>query len=128
MRRFYYFRDPLFLAGCGMYGVNRWLVKPYVHTGFFHSYFNDLWLIPCALPLILWLHRQLGLRTHDRPPQFSEILPHLLFWSALFEWLGPKFVLHSTGDPLDVLVYAIGATLAGFWWQRERWLPMFSRS
>jgi len=128
MRRFGYLRDPLFLVGCGGYVVNRWLVKPHVPAGFFHSYFNDLWLIPCALPLILWLHRQLGLRTHDQPPQFSEILPHLLFWSALFEWLGPRFVLHTTGDPLDVLAYAIGATLAGLWWQRERWLPVLSRS
>ena len=128
MRRFYYLRDPLFLAGCGVYVVNRWLVKPCVHTGFFHSYFNDIWLIPCALPLILWLHRKLGLRTHDRSPQFSEILPHLLFWSALFEWIGPQFVLHTTGDPLDVLAYVIGATFAGLWWQRERWLPVFSWS
>jgi hypothetical protein len=118
MRQFRYLRDPLFLLGCVAYGLNRWLVKPHFHSGFLHSYFNDFWLIPCALPPILWLHRRLNLRPHDNVPQFPEILLHLVFWSALFEWIGPKFVAHTTGDPLDVLAYAIGAVLAGIWWQR----------
>jgi hypothetical protein len=123
MRRFLYLRDPLFLIGCAAYALNRWLIKPHIHTGFFHSHFNDLWLIPCALPPILWLHRQFNLRTHDAAPLISEILPHLVFWSALFEWIGPKFAAHTTGDPLDVLAYVIGAIIAGLWWQRERWQP-----
>jgi hypothetical protein len=128
MRRFRYFFDPLFLLGCVAYSANRWLVKPHVHSGFFHSQFNDLWLIPCAMPPVLWLHRQLGLRSNDNPPQIREIIPHLIFWSALFEWIGPKFVTHSVGDPIDVLVYFIGAVFAALWWNRERWFPNFSRS
>src|SRR5262245_24236658 len=105
MRPFRYLRDPLFLTGCVAYAVNRWLIKPHVHSGFLHSYFDDVWLIPCALPLILWLHRQLGLRQHDRMPRLSEIILHLVFWSLLFEWIGPKFVAHTTGDLLDVFAY-----------------------
>jgi hypothetical protein len=124
MRRFLYLRDPLFLVGCAAYGINRCLVKPYVHTGFFHSHFNDLWLIPCALPPILWLHRRLGLRPHDNVPQISEILTHLVFWSVFFEWIGPKFVPRAIGDPLDVIAYAAGAAVAGLWWQRNRWLNL----
>lgn len=127
MRPFLWLRDPLFLAGCGAYVVNRCLVKPHVHTGVFHSYFNDLWLIPCALPPVLWLHRRFGLRGHDRPPQVSEIILHLLFWSALFEWLGPKILPHTTADPLDAVAYALGALLGGLWWQRERWRPLVCR-
>jgi hypothetical protein len=126
MRRFRYCRDPLFLVGCAAYAINRWLIKPHWHAGFFHSHFNDLWLIPCALPPILWLHRRLGLRSHDNAPQISEITLHLVFWSALFEWIGPKFVPHTIGDPLDVIAYAVGAILAGLWWHRERWLAVFS--
>ena len=121
MRRFLYWRDPLFVLACAAYAVNRWLVKPYVHAGFIHSYFNDLWLIPCALPLLLWLHRRLGLRKHDQAPAISEIALHLAFWSCLFEWIGPHFVKHTTGDPLDALAYAAGAAIAGLWWHRERW-------
>jgi NhaP-type Na+/H+ or K+/H+ antiporter len=128
MGRFLYLRDPLFLVGCGAYVINRWLVKPHVHTGFLHSHFNDLWLIPCALPPVLWLHRRLNLRTHDQPPQLSEIIPHLLFWSVLFEWIGPKVVSHTTADPLDALAYLFGAIVACLWWQRDRWLRASPRS
>jgi len=124
MLRFRYLRDPLFLIGCTAYALNRWLIKRHVHTGFFHSHFNDCWLIPCALPPVLWLHRRLGLRSHDLPPQVSEILSHLVFWSLLFEWIGPKFVRGTTGDPLDVLAYVFGALLAGLWWQRDRWMKL----
>ena len=127
MRRFRYLRDPLFLTGCAAYAINRWLIKPHVHTGFLHSQFNDLWLIPCALPPVLWLHRRLGLRAPDHAPTFYEITFHLVFWSALFEWIGPKFVPHTTGDPADVLAYVVGAILAGLWWHRERWTVAFSR-
>jgi hypothetical protein len=120
MPPFLYLRDPAFLIGCAAYFLNRFLLKPRLHLGFLHSHFNDLWLIPCALPPILWLHRRLGLRSHDKPPQFSEILSHLVFWSLLFEWIGPRFVAHSTSDPLDVLSYSAGAILAALWWRRER--------
>jgi len=126
MRRFTYLRDPIFLVSCLAYAFNRWLIKPHVHAGVFHSYFNDFWLIPCALPPILWLHRKLGLRTHDGAPQISEIVLHLFFWSVLFEWVGPRFVPHTTGDVRDVIAYALGAIVAGLWWHRERWLARFS--
>lgn len=128
MHRFPYLRDPLFLFGCVAYCLNRWLIKPHLPSGFLHSHFNDLLLIPCALPLILWLHRQLGLRSHDHPPTGLEIAFHLVFWSALFEWIGPKFVSHATADPWDVLAYLAGALLAGAWWHRERWRTALSRS
>lgn len=123
MRRFQYLQDPLFLVGAAAYAVNRWLVKPHLHAGFFHDHFNDLWLIPCALPLMLWLHRRLGWRTHDDPPQISEISFHLLVWSILFEWIGPQIMPHTTGDPWDVVAYAAGGLFAGWWWHRRRKSP-----
>ncbi|HHY86271.1 MAG TPA: hypothetical protein GYA07_12190 [Verrucomicrobia bacterium] len=121
MRRFGYCRDPLFIAGCILYAVNRWLVKPLVHGGLFDSYFNDFWLIPCALPPLLWLHRFLGLRTHDAMPGFSEVAAHLAFWSILFEWVGPRIMPRATGDPGDVIAYCAGAVVACLWWWRGRW-------
>lgn len=121
MRRFGYCRDPLFIVGCIAYATNRWLIKPHVPGGLFHSYFNDFWLIPCALPLILWLHRRLGLRANDAYPTFAEVVGHLAFWSLLFEWIGPRFMAHPTGDAGDVVAYALGALGAVLWWSRERW-------
>jgi hypothetical protein len=118
MRQFRYGRDPLFLLGCAAYALNRWGLKPHVHNVFLHGYFNDLWLIPCALPPILWIHRKLRLRAHDRMPGWGEILSHLIFWSVLFEYIGPKFMPGTTGDPWDVAAYCAGGLAAGFWWHR----------
>src|SRR5436309_1157829 len=116
MRRFRYWADPLCLACCAAYVLNRWLLKAHWHSAFLHGYFNDLLLIPCALPPVLWLQRQLGVREHDRAPQFSEIALHLAVWSILFEVVGPHLMAHATGDPLDVVTYVIGGLAALGWW------------
>jgi hypothetical protein len=122
MRPFRYLRDPLFLMCCAAYALNRWLLKPHFHSAFLHSHFNDLLLIPCALPPVLLLQRWCKLRSHDEPPRPGEILFQLLIWSALFEWLGPQLLPHVTGDLGDVLAYACGGLLAGLWWHRAKWL------
>lgn len=119
MPRFRYFRDAMFLIACLAYGLNRCVIKPYVPSGFMAFHFNDLWLIPCCLPPVLWLHRRLGLRADDAPPRLGEIAGHLVFWSLMFEWLIPQ-ITHGSGDPRDVLAYAAGALVAGLWWN---WKP-----
>ena len=121
MRPFRYLRDPLFLLGCGAYAVNCWLLKPHLHSAFLHSYFNDLWLIPCALPPVLSLQRWLKVRSHDEPPQPNEILFQLVVWAVFFEGILPHLRARSTGDWGDVFAYAIGGLLAGLWWRRSQW-------
>jgi hypothetical protein len=121
MKRFGYWRDSLFLAGCAFYALNRWIVKPHVHSPFFRGQFNDCLLIPCALPLVLWLQRQLGLRKHDLFPTTAEIALHLVVWSLLCEVIGPLF-LPVTGDAKDVVAYAAGTVVSwAFWrWQQQK--------
>ncbi|MBN8422417.1 MAG: hypothetical protein J0L73_26115 [Verrucomicrobia bacterium] len=119
MPRFRYFRDALFLTACMAYGINRCFIKPHVVPGFMMFHFNDLCLMPCALPPVLWLHRRLGLRPQDGPPQPLEIAGHLVLWSLLFEYIIPQLT-HSTGDPADVVAYSAGAIIAGLWWNRQR--------
>jgi hypothetical protein len=129
VRRFRYLADPLFVFCCGFYALNRWEIKPHTHLVFFHSWFNDLLLLPCALPPVLLLHRLLGLRDHDRPPTRPEILAHLLGWSVLFEFICPRFMRHTTGDPWDVAAYAIGALAASWWWREShRFVPASARA
>ena len=123
MKGFAFARDGLFLAGCTAYAVNRWLLKPHLASPFLHSHFNDLWLAPCALPLLLWVHRRLGLRGDD-PPTLMEIAGHLLLWSLLFEWIGPKLFVRATGDWRDVVCYWAGGLAAWLWWRRD---ALFSR-
>lgn len=119
MRPFRYWRDPLFIAGCALYVLNRWVVKPRVHNPFLRFHFNDLLLIPCALPLLLWFHTRLGWRPRDQPPTWGETAAHLLVWSVLFEWIGPHVLARATGDPWDVAAYVAGGLLAAWWWNRQ---------
>jgi hypothetical protein len=120
VKGFQYLRDPLFLGGCVLYALNRWLLKPHLHQVFLNAWFNDLLLIPCALPPLLWMHRLLKLRGHDAPPSAAEIGLHLAFWSLLFEWWGPHLFRHATGDWLDVAAYVVGGIAAWGWWNRNR--------
>lgn len=116
MKRFAYWRDPLFLTACAFYALNRWLVKPHVHSPFLRGQFNDCLLIPCALPLVLWMQRQLGLRWHDEFPAFDEISLHLVVWSVLCAVIGPH-LMRVTGDVWDVVAYTGGALVAWLWWR-----------
>lgn len=119
MKRFSYVRDPACLLACAGYVANRWALRPlgWASGPFMRGHFNDLLLIPAALPLLLWLQRRLGLRTVDTPPSWREIALHLVVWSIAAEALAPLLGLHATGDWLDVAAYTAGALAAGCWWQ-----------
>lgn len=117
MKRWRYARDPLCLLAIALYALNRWGLKPHLVGGFFHDHFNDLLLIPAALPFVLWAQRRLGWRPHDGPPGAGEIGLHLLVWGLLCEVAGPYLVAHATGDWRDLVAYAAGALVAGVWWQ-----------
>lgn len=118
MKAFGYARDPLCLLACAGYALNRWALRPlgYASGNFMRGHFNDLLLIPAALPLLLWSQRRLGLRAHDAPPTWLEIGLHVLLWSVAAEALAPLCLAHATGDWLDVAAYAAGAAVAGAWW------------
>jgi hypothetical protein len=117
MKRFRYAADPICLIACALYGVNRWLLAGSVGGPFLHGYFNDLLLIPAALPLVLWVQRRLGWRLHDQQPKWSEIGLHLMVWSATAEAIVPRVLSHATADWRDVAAYVCGAVVAGCCWQ-----------
>ena len=116
MKRFRYLTDPLFLVSCFLYALNRWVLKPHLAYAFLHNHFNDVLLIPCALPPLLLMQRSLKLRSHDRFPEFGEIALYFAVWSVLFEVIGPRLMPWTVGDPWDVAAYAAGGVLAGLWW------------
>jgi hypothetical protein len=123
LRRFAYLGDGLFLAACVLYAANRWLLKPLAPHGPLGWWFSDLLLIPCALPVLLWIERKLGLRRHDRPPGAGEIAWLLVLWSVLFEAVAPRLLPHATADWRDVVAYAAGGLLAWAWWNRPTRAP-----
>lgn len=86
---------------------------------FFQDYFNDLICIPFWLPLVLFLHKSLGIRITDGAPTKFELIAHLVVWSIMFEVIGPKMngvYWHTTADPWDVVAYTIGAGTAAILW------------
>jgi hypothetical protein len=117
---FRFYRDGAFWTGCSAYALNRWALKLVVPSTFLRSYANDLWLVPCALPLVLWVHDQMGWR-QPGPPSAGEVGAHLVGWSMLFEVVGPYLRASSTGDPWDIVCYAAGGAAAWAWWHRQRW-------
>jgi hypothetical protein len=123
LSRFHYHRDRLFWIACSLYALNRWVLKPRIHSHFLHDYFNDLLLIPCALPLLLASQRWVGLRSHDQLPTMGEISLYLVVWSILFEVIGPHIMPGTVGDPLDVVAYTFGALFSAVWWHRRRLWP-----
>lgn len=117
MRRYPYLADPLWLGACLLYALNRGWWRHVSDVPFFAGQFNDLLLIPCALPVVLALQRRLGLRVHDRFPEPGETVFHLGVWSVIAEGVGPRVFPWAVGDFRDVVAYAAGALLAGLWWR-----------
>jgi len=120
VKPFAYLRDGLFLVCCSLYALNRWAIRPHTHNLFLRFHFNDMLLIPCALPVLLWMQRGLRLRTNDQPPTWNEIALYTVFWSILFEVIGPHLLKRATGDPWDAVVYFVGGIGAGVWWNRHK--------
>lgn len=138
MNRFLFLQDRLFLISLATYAGNRLIIRPRL-AGFFqshlswawpflHSHLDDLLLMPAALPVVLWLQRLTGLRSHDRPPGWGEMVGHLVVWSVMCKIVGP-FGLHlGAPDPWDVLFFAAGGIAACLWWNRPVFQPIPTRS
>ena len=123
-RRFRYLRDQVFLTAVAMHLFNRFVIRPLTGdpSDFFHCYLSDLMCVPVWLPLVLWLDRRVGVREHDEPPTVRELVAMVVVWSIVFEVLIPSTTLrvwfpNAVGDPVDMLMYASGAALAGFYWR-----------
>lgn len=116
MSRFRYLRDPLFLLAIGSYLLNCGWLRSRANGGFLHNQFNDLLLIPAALPVVLWVQRLTGLRRHDAPPSWLEMAFHVGVWSVVCEFAGPWWLHAGTADPWDVGAYLAGGLVACVWW------------
>jgi hypothetical protein len=114
--KYRYARDPVCFVACALYAANRWCLPATLKGPFLRNHFNDCLLIPAALPLILWLQRRFRLRLSDAPPDWREVLLHLVVWSIAAEVVGPRLFSCATGDIWDVVAYAAGAVVATVIW------------
>lgn len=116
MKKYRYALDPVCLVSCAFYAANRWGIPTAFKGPFLRNHFDDILLIPAALPLILWLQRRLRLRTVDTPPDWREVVMHWVVWSVAAELVGPRLFAHATGDIWDAVAYAAGAVVASAIW------------
>jgi hypothetical protein len=124
MSRFRYAADPLCLT-CGfLYLINGLWLRAALGGPFLTGHFNDLLLILCALPPLLWLHRRLGWRGHDRAPELGEVLLHVAVWSVVCEGFGPWVMPYATADLRDVAAYALGGIAAWCGWRLGAGAPI----
>lgn len=116
-------RQPLFLAGAGLYVLSaahkRHAVGPWpLWPPLLSSYLADFLALPLELTVVLWLMR----RFYFRNPRF--VLPTswiVATWAVLavwFEGVLPLFTAEATADWLDVLAYAAGGVVFGRWLNR----------
>ena len=118
--RFRYLRDPLFLATVAVYLCNKFLRLSTGGTEFQNAYLNDLICVPFWVPVMLAANRLLGLRRHDGPPRFYEIMIPILVWATAFEIVFPVsswFGKHAVADANDILFYCLGGLIAGLFWR-----------
>lgn len=80
------------------------------------SYFNDLFLVPVALPVALYLTKLLKFRGNHHPT-LSEIFTCLIIWSVIFEYISPKYFDKGVADVCDVLAYSVGAVVSFIIWR-----------
>ena len=102
---------------CALYLLNRIGLAAGIGTVWTRSYLSDFLLIPCALPWLLWVHAWLGWRVKEAVPSVGEVMGHLVVWSIVAEWVGPRLFSHSVADWGDVAAYGAGGVLALCWWR-----------
>jgi len=98
-------------------------LKPLGDSIFLHGAFNDLLLIPAALPWVLAIQHRLGWRKSTAYPSAGEIIGHLVVWSVIAEGIMPLVSTRLTADWLDVVAYAAGAAVAAGLWNIEARRP-----
>jgi hypothetical protein len=121
-RPFRYFADPVCIACLIIYPINRFYLKPHHIGGWFtHGYLNDVMCLPLFVPMILYLQRILGVRTHDGYPRIWELLQHWAIFAIVFQAILPRYpkLFITAGDPYDMIAYAAGGIIGWVIWHFE---------
>ncbi|XOV71453.1 MAG: hypothetical protein ACFHW5_22565 [Verrucomicrobiota bacterium] len=108
--------DSFWLLSLACYAIHRIWQWASPAPGWMSSYWNDIWMLPCAVPLVIRIYETLNLREPNMHPSLSEIVWHGLLWSFMAEGLAPVWFPSSTADPLDLAAYALGGFMLWLRW------------
>ena len=118
---FRYLRDPVFLTCLAAYFLNWTLEEFSLSPVLAQCYLNDVICIPFWVPMMVWVAKNLGWRSHDRRPDKTEIGVPLIMFAVVFEVVLPltdTFRNKTIADPYDVQCYVLGAVAANWLWSR----------
>lgn len=118
--RYKFLLDPIFLISILLYSINKSLL---IFTSYLNKislltgYFNDLLLIPCVLPLLIFIINKLGFRSYKYSPQTSEVIITISIVVIICEFIGPFILIKGTYDLVDILAYSLGGLISLILWK-----------
>lgn len=114
---FTYLTDPIFILCLFLYLINKFLIIQFHNLNiFFLCYYNDILLIPCCLPPLLFVMYKIELRRNHFPPTVIEVIVPLVIWTLSFEIIAPFYFKKGTSDIGDAIAYWLGGFFCWFVW------------
>ena len=99
----------VFTVCSGGYMLNRCVLKALFPANvFLQGYLNDMLLMPCAVPVILFIRGALREREPDAGLCLAEVLAYWALFACAFEYIAPKLIPWAVADPIDAVAYLAG--------------------
>jgi len=115
--KFSYLADPIFISCLFLYAINKFLIIRFDYLNIlFLCYFNDILLVPCCLPPLLFVMHKIKLRRNHLPPTIIEVIIPLVIWTISFEIIAPLCFRKGTSDIGDIFAYWLGGFFCWFVW------------
>lgn len=109
--------NPVFLTSLFLAVGNQMLEKGFgLFLPIVHSYLDDLLCFPIVLTLGLAMYRAL---IPNYKLGLLHMIPVFIAYSIYFELYLPSVSTSATSDPVDVLMYAIGMAVFGYFINRD---------
>jgi hypothetical protein len=109
--------NPVFLTCLVLAAGNQMLEKEFgVFLPIIHSYLDDLLCFPIVLTLGLAMYRAF---IPNYKLDLLHMIPVLIAYSIYFELYLPSVSTSATSDPIDVLMYALGMAVFGYFINRN---------
>jgi len=106
--------NPIFIGLCIFYLINRFIEISFDTDSFFHiflkNHLNDFLYMPIALTICLATVRWIK-SLPNYLLNLGMITGMTVFSSVVFEYIGPSYFAHATGDWIDVVMYVLGGSV-----------------
>jgi hypothetical protein len=118
-KEYKYYGDPVFVVSIICYSINKLLLISHrsFESSFMNNYFNDIFVVPCLLPILIYCIARMKLRNKYSGPLIIEIFLFVSVISLMCEIFGPYFLGKGVYDPIDIFAYLLGGMISWFIWR-----------